>query len=69
VDADLWFEPDTADPAALALLGVNLHLTARPRPVLVLGTHGRLLDADRPDAPDTIEQGAQAIDSSRLPPV
>ena len=62
MDADLWFEPDPADPAALALLGVNLHLTARPRPVLVLGTHGRLLDADRPDAPDTIEQGAQAID-------
>ena len=62
VDADHWLKPNPADPAPLALLGVNFHLTARRRSVFVFGAHGRLLDTDGPDASYAIEQGSQAID-------
>ena len=68
VHGDLRVQPDALDAAPLRLLGVDRHLAARPRPVLVLRADGRMLDAHRPDAPAAVEQRAQRIDRGQEVP-
>ena len=62
MNRDRRLEPDALDEPARRLTGIDLDLTARDRPVAVLGADRRLLHADRPHAAAASEQRAQAVD-------